>query len=433
MKRVSVAVVGCGNRGLEAYGRWLAAHPRRARVAALVEPRPERMQRALRLFPDVPAARQFGDWRQLVDAPRLADGVILATQDRLHAEPAVACLRKGYHLLLEKPMAPSEEECRRIVREALSSGSLFAVAHVLRYAPHFQTIRALIDQGAIGEVVTIQHAEDVGYWHQAHSFVRGNWAREGEASFMLLAKSCHDIDLLRYYTGSRCRRVHSFGSLTHFRPENQPAEAKGARRCPECPFEPRCPFSALKIYLRDRLERGALGWPLHVLTGDLTEEGVLRALREGPYGVCVYAAGNDVVDHQVVNLEYEGGTTASFTMSAFNEGGRKSVVQGTRGLIRAEEGSGIRVLDFLADQWRQVPVPEPSGPGVLHSGGDASLLDAWVSAVRTGDPGGILSGPEESLETHLTTFAAERSRRLGTVETVRYSSSAPGRASGAAC
>ena len=418
MKRASVAILGCGNRGLEAYGRWLAAHPETLRVTALADPRPERLERARRLFPDIPAGQVYPGWRQFLDSPRLADGVILATQDRLHAEPAVACLQKGYHLLLEKPMAPEEEECRRIVREALSAGSLFAVAHVLRYAPHFRTVRRLIDEGAVGEVVAIQHAEDVGYWHQAHSFVRGNWARETEASFMLLAKSCHDVDLLRYYTGRRCLRVHSFGSLTHFRPENRPAEAAGAKRCLDCPFEPRCPYSALKIYLRDRLSRGALGWPLHVVTDDPSEEGLLRALREGPYGVCVYCAGNDVVDHQVVNLEYEGGATAAFTMSAFNEGGRRTVIHGTRGLIRSEEGAGIRVLDFLSDRWREVAVPEVSGPGVLHSGGDAALMEAWTAALRTGDPGSIVSGPEESLETHLTTFAAERSRRRGTVEPI---------------
>jgi predicted dehydrogenase len=419
-KRIGIAIVGCGNRGLEAYGRWLAAHSETVRVTALVDPRPERLGRARGLFPEVPDERTYRGWRELLDAPRSADGLILATQDRLHAEPAVACLRQGYHLLLEKPMAPDEEECRRIVREALKAGSLFAVAHVLRYAPHFRTIRRLVDEGAVGEVIAIHHAEDVGYWHQAHSFVRGNWAREAEASFMLLAKSCHDIDLLRFYAGRRCLRVQSFGSLTHFRPENQPPGASGARRCLDCPIEPRCPYSAVKIYLRDRLRRGALGWPLHVVTEDLTEAGLLRALKEGPYGVCVYAGKNDVVDHQVVNLEYEGGVTASFTMSAFNEGGRRTVVHGTQGLIRAVEGEGVRVLDFLTDAWREVPVQEISGPGVLHSGGDAGLMEAWTTALRTGDPAAIVSGPEESLETHLTTFAAERSRRLGTVETIRY-------------
>jgi predicted dehydrogenase len=420
MKRVSVAIVGCGNRGLEAYGRWLSARTESVQVAALVDPKPERLEKGRRLFPDVPSANLFPDWRPFLDSPRLADGVILATQDRLHAEPAVACLQKGYHLLLEKPMAPTEEECRRIVREVISSRSLFAVAHVLRYAPHFQRIHRLIDEGTVGEVVTIQHAEDVAYWHQAHSFVRGNWAREVDASFMLLAKSCHDIDLLRYYVGRRCLRVQSFGSLVHFRPENKPADAGRATRCLDCPYEPRCPYSALKIYLRDRLECGALGWPLHVLGDELSAEGLRRALREGPYGLCVYAAGNDVVDHQVVNLEYEGGVTAGFTMSAFNEGGRKTVVQGTRGLIRAEEGTGIRVFDFLTDRWRLEPVQQITGPGVLHSGGDAGLMEAWMAALRTEDAAAIVSGPEESLETHLTTFAAERSRRQGTVEPVCY-------------
>jgi len=417
MKKPRVVIVGCGNRGLDAYGSWIAAHPEAAEVIGVVDPKPNRIGLARRLFPRVKSAAVFEDWRDFLARPVMADGVILATQDRQHREAAVACARKGYHLLLEKPMAPTAEECREIVAEVLRSGIIFAVAHVLRYAPHFIEIHRLIREGAVGEVVTIQHAEDVAYWHMAHSFVRGNWRNQTLSSFMLLSKSCHDIDLLRYFTGRRCRRVQSFGSLSHFRREMKPGEAGEALFCHECAFESRCTYSAYKIYLRDRAAKGYRGWPLNVLCDDPTEENISAALREGPYGRCVYECDNDVVDHQVVNLEYDGGVTAAFTMSAFNEGGRKTVVQGTHGIIRAVEGH-IRVLDFLHDSWKELRVELPQAD--RHGGGDGGLLEAWLSALRAGEPGFIRSGAEESLETHLTTFAAERSRRSGSVKTVTY-------------
>ncbi len=416
MKKLRIAIAGCGNRGLDAYESWLALRPEEAKVVALAEPRAERVARGRRMFPGLTDTSVFSDWRQLAWRPRLADGVIVATPDRLHQAPAVAFARRGYHLLLEKPMAAEERGCRQIVRDIEASGVIFAVAHVLRYAPHFLKIRSLIDEGA---VVTIQHAEDVAYWHMAHSYVRGNWRSEERSSFMLLAKSCHDIDLLRYFAGSRCLRVQSFGGLLHFRKDRKPAEAGESRSCGECAFEPRCPYSACKIYLRDRAARGYWGWPLTVLSDEPDEQSLRRALQSGPYGRCVYECDNYVVDHQVVNLEYQGGVTASFTMSAFNEGGRKTVVQGTRGIIRAEEGR-IRVLDFLNDRWREVPVELPRGAGSGHGGGDGGLLEAWLSALRSGERGLIRSGAGESLETHLTTFAAERSRLQGTVESVRY-------------
>jgi predicted dehydrogenase len=420
MKR-SVVIIGCGNRGLDAYGAWLARYGGPVQVVGLVDPKPERIALGRRLFPRVPEGAIHRDWRQFVRLPRQADAVIIATQDREHRGPALACARRGYQILLEKPMAPTEKECREIVRASGRAGVTLAVAHVLRYAPHFLCIRRLIDEGAVGEVVTVQHAEDVAYWHQAHSFVRGNWRNEGLSSFMLLAKSCHDLDLLRYYAGRRCLRVHSFGGLLHFRKERKPPEAGRSKLCLECAHEPRCPYSALKIYLRDRLRKGERGWPMSVLAADPQEESLLQALREGPYGRCVYECDNDVVDHQVVNLEYEGGVTATFTMSAFNEGGRKTVVQGSHGLIRAEQGRPIRVLDFLSDRWREVS-PEPPGPTAGrsegHGGGDEGLMAAWTAALQTGDRRTIVSGPEESLETHLTVFAAERSRRLGRVQPV---------------
>ncbi|HET6428572.1 MAG TPA: Gfo/Idh/MocA family oxidoreductase, partial [Phycisphaerae bacterium] len=397
MKPVRLLVVGAGSRGT-GYGRYALSHPDEAKVVAVAEPRQE-YRRAMVEAHGIPAGNVFADWREAADRDRMADAVIIATQDTMHVEPAEAFAARGYAMLLEKPMAPDEAGCRRIVQAAVDNDILFAVCHVLRYTDYTQKLVSMIADGAVGEVVDIQRVEPVGYWHQAHAFVRGNWSNEARSSAMLLAKSCHDIDWLRYVMGVPCRRVSSFGSLFHFRPENRPAGA--ADRCLDCPVAPDCPYSAQHIYL-DRLAAGNTGWPVSILAREVTAESITEALRTGPYGRCVYACDNDVVDHQVVNMEFEGGRTAGFAMVAFNaHGGRRTLVHGTRGEIRGD-GRVLRHLDFLTDTWTEIDTAatDASITGG-HGGGDGRLMQSFLAAVATGDRSRILSGPAETLESHL--------------------------------
>jgi len=406
--------VGAGDRG-SGYATYAREHPDLARVVGVAEPR-DFYRNEMAATYDIAPDNVFTDWRQAAERDKLADAVIIATQDAMHTEPALAFAAKGYHMLLEKPMAPNAADCRRIVSAVESDGTIFAVGHVMRYTAYTQTLKALLDSGRIGEVVSIQHFEPVGYWHQAHSFVRGNWGNEGDSSSMLLAKSCHDLDWLHYMMGVSCTRVSSFGSLMHFTRDNQPAGA--ADRCLDCAVEPTCPYSAKRIYL-GRLANGQAGWPVDVVTPDLTAEGLTEALRTGPYGRCVYACDNDVVDHQVVNMEFDGGRTATFTMTAFNQAGhRKTRLFGTKGEITGD-GNTLHVFDFLTDRTEVIDTEAPEA-GILggHGGGDYGLMSAFIDAVASGDRTRILSGPAETLESHLMVFAAERARRNGTVETV---------------
>lgn len=364
----------------------------------------------------VPADGVFEDWRHLLDQPRLADVAVVATQDKDHVEPAVELANRGYHLLLEKPMATSEADCERIVRAAEQADVLLAVCHVLRYTPYSRALKQIVDSGRIGDIVSVEHLEPVGWWHQAHSYVRGNWRREDESSFMLMTKSCHDLDWLAYIIGRQAKKVSSFGGLYEFRPERKPEGA--ADRCLDCAVESTCPYSAPKIYT-PYLDRPDKGWPLSIVTMDRTAEGLMTALREGPYGRCVYSCDNDVVDHQVVNIEYTDGVTASFTMTAFAPAAhRKTRIFGTRGSIDGD-GETIAVHDFLTG-------PEVIDPGAYggataadgHGGGDQGLVDAFIDAIRTGDPGLILTDGRESLDSHRLVWAAERARRTGTVVTL---------------
>jgi predicted dehydrogenase len=409
---VTVAVVGAGDRGA-GYAAWALAHPDRARVVAVADPVPARRGRLAERH-GIAATGTFGGWKELFASGRLADAVIIATGDRQHAEPAVAAAGLGYHILLEKPMAPAAQDCQRIVGAVRAAGVLFAVCHVLRYTPYTAAVKQVVDSGRLGESMSVQHLEPVGYWHQAHSYVRGKWRRADQATFMLLAKSCHDLDWLQYIVGQPIRRVASFGGLSHFTPANSPPGA--ADRCLDCSVEATCPYSAKRLYF-GLLAAGRQGWPLDAVIDDITGEELDRALRTGPYGRCVYACDNDVVDHQVVAMEFAGGMTGTFTMTGFNSGGhRQTRIFGTKGELSGD-GTSVNVYDFRTGTREIIDAGTQGGPtaGGGHGGGDQALMDAFVRAVQSGDRHHILSGPEESLSSHLAVFAAERARIAGSV------------------
>jgi predicted dehydrogenase len=404
---VSLLIVGAGQRG-RAYARH-AVRAGAGRVVAVAEPDPGRRDRFAREF-GLSTDRVLGSWAELRGRERLADAAIVATQDRDHEEPAVLLAGQGYHLMLEKPMAPVEASAARIAEAVQRAGILFAVCHVLRYMPYTDVVKGVLDSGRIGRVVSIQHLEPVGWWHHAHSFVRGPWRDTASSSPMLLAKSCHDLDWLLYLAGQPARRVSSFGGLSHFRPADKPAGA--AERCLDCLVEPDCPYSAKRLYF-PLLADDPDGWPLSVVTPVATEEALVAALRTGPYGRCVYNGDNDVVDHQVVTMELADGATVSFTMTAFTPyEQRKTRVFGTHGYLEGD-GARLRVVDFRTGAEEIIEVAESTGAG--HSGGDRALVDAFLAAVATGNAGLIRSDAETSLAGHRVVWAAERARLTGTV------------------
>lgn len=392
-------------------------------VVGLAEPR-HLLRESLAAELGVPGDGIFEDWQAMFDAGPPADGVIIATPDRAHAGPFAAATARGYPVLLEKPVAVDPAGLAELERLARRSGTAAVVCHVLRYTPLTALLRQLLSGGAVGRIISVQHLEPVGFWHFAHSYVRGNWRREDESSPFLLAKCTHDVDWLSFIIGSRPARVSSFGSLTHFRPGEAPEGASA--RCTDCPAEPRCPYSALRIYGRGRPEGNAEADPARAYFAEVVDPGGNRdslwhALATGPYGRCVYSSDNDVVDHQVVNIEYEDGTTAALTATAFTAAGpRRTRIFGSHGEISVEAGT-ISVYDFLTGTTavHQVPPAEPSVKGEKHEGGDRGLVEAWVAALGSGDWSGIVSGLEESLVSHAVVFAAEEARRSGTVVAVK--------------
>jgi predicted dehydrogenase len=410
---LTMAIAGAGARGF-AYAEEASRLSDRAEVVAVAEPRDLHRTAFAEQF-DLAPENVFSDWRDLAARPRLADLVVISVLDDQHVEAAVAFAGQGYDILLEKPMATSLEGCLEIEAAVKAAGVALAVCHVLRYTPYTLALQEVLAAGTIGDIVSIEHLEPIGHLHFAHSFVRGNWRNEEETSSLLLQKSCHDIDWLGAIVDRPVVRVSSFGSLKHFRAEERPASA--GDRCIVCPVEKSCAFSAARFYRNglhgsDDNER----YMTRVMAPELTEEAVELALAEGPYGRCVYACDNDVVDHQVVQLEYEGGVTASFTLTAFTPGSnRKTRIFGTRGQITGD-GQHLEIFDFFTERTTTLDtLASGHSASAGHGGGDRGLMESLVNAMHSGRPEDIPSGLAASLASHRVVFAAEQARRSGTV------------------
>jgi predicted dehydrogenase len=412
-------LIGAGSRGAHAYASYAFAHPGEVRFVAVAEPDPVRRSRFAEQH-DLDESQCYTDWRELLQQGQVADAAIVTTQDQMHVAPGVAALERGYHVLLEKPMANTLEGCVQLVQAAERTGRVLQICHVLRYSPFWTALHDVVLSGRLGDIITVEHRENVAYWHMAHSFVRGNWRNAGLSSPMILAKCCHDLDIL-VWNLARVRRLSSVGSLLHYRGDQAGPEIP--LRCTDgCPIEPECAFSAPGIYLdlrpftELRQDAEARGidldapqiWPFNVLSHDVSRAGRLLALQTGPYGRCVYRCDNDVVDHQVVTMELESGASAVLVMHGHsNEEHRSMRYDGSRATLRARFGrhSEITVHDHASGAVEQVALDQARSG---HGGGDHGLMRDFVRVLR----GEIepLTSARASLESHLLAFAAEEAR-----------------------
>jgi predicted dehydrogenase len=451
---VRAALIGAGNRGREIYGAWARGHPERLKIAAVADPDPAR--RALAASEHgIPPELAFFDWRDLVASARVdVEACLVCTQDAMHAEPALAALSRGWHVLLEKPMATTREDCLRLVAASEAAGRQLRVCHVVRYTDFFQALKRCLDSGIIGTPIHIAHTENVSFWHFGHSYVRGNWGRSADSSPLILAKTCHDLDILYWLVGRPALRLSSFGSLSWYRPENAPADAP-ARCLDGCPHAKECLWEADSLYgsgsrvlgvghraenplvraassmaiSGTRVLRGigraipglsSLGewksWPASAMTSDFSPEAKERALREGPYGRCIYRCGNDQPDHEAVSIEFDGGLTATMTVQGLsNLDGRTIRVDGSEGTIEGRfTYAGERLEYWDHRRMRRHLLYRKGLTGDAHGGGDAGLISSFVDSLVEGG-GEALTSARASLESHLMGFAAEKARLDGRV------------------
>jgi len=405
---ITAITLGAGSRG-NVYGNYGAEYPHELKIVGVAEPIPIRKQRYTAKH-NIPAEYSFVTWEHVFQVPKFADAVIISTPDDLHYGPCMKALEMGYDVLLEKPIAPRAKECMDILQLAKKKKRIVAVCHVLRYAPYFIKLREMIQSGVIGELISIQHMEPIQHIHMSHSYVRGNWHDSKKTTPIILAKSCHDLDILRWIVGKPCKSIAAFGDLKWFRKENAP---KGStRRCTDnCPVESQCPYSALKIYHRDRAYTYVFDMP-----EDPAKHGdfILKQLKTTNYGRCVYRMENDQPDHYICSMEFEEGITANFSMEAFTSyHGRRTRVMGSMGDIVGdmEQFTHTDFLTGKSSKWdisvEDVENYKSSG----HGGGDWALVSDWLKAVREQDPGLLTSTIDASIESHIMGFQAEKSRK----------------------
>jgi predicted dehydrogenase len=403
---VSVALVGAGNRGRYVYGAYALRHPDRMRVVALAEPREDRRLATAAEHGLAPAS-VFSDWRALFAARPDVQAAIIATGDTAHVEPTLEAFACGLHVLLEKPMALDAADCLRLVDAAESAKRILQIGHVLRYTAFYSRVREIAASGRLGALQLLDMREHVSYWHMAHSYVRGKFRNRHVAAPFVLAKSCHDLDLMAWIAASPSAQVSSFGSLGAYTPERAPTGAP--ERCSAaCPVQAMCPWDAERFYLAPD-ERLARQWPWSDLSSDPSVEARGRALAASDYGRCVFRCDNDVVDHQAVSVEFESGLVGTLGVHGCASEERRTIrLSGSAGELRGVLQAGVIEVSRHGDPRLEVTRIDASPSG--HSGGDRGLLDHFCDVAARNAPEEIRASGRAALESHLLGFAAERAR-----------------------
>lgn len=399
MKEITAVVIGAGNRA-DCYAEYSLNYPGQLSFTAVAEPIKERADYFKAKY-NIPDNNVFDDWKVLLSKPKMADVAFICTQDKMHFEPAMKALDLGYNLLLEKPIAVSAEECKAIAKKANEKGLTVTVCHVLRYTKFYRKIKEIIDSGVIGDMTNIIMRENVGILHMSHSYVRGNWHIAEESTPMIVAKCCHDLDLIYWLTGEHCESISSFGSLQYFNEQNAP-EGSPDRCLDGCPHANDCMFYAPRAYIENK-------WMADIIFKDTSPEYITEAMKTSPYGKCVFHNDNNVVDHQVVNMNYKSGLTATLVMSGFTEKiDREIYIMGTKGELRGDMEDGVvKVIDFATNNTTEYALSLSVGRAG-HGGGDMAMMKEFVKSMCDNTtPSSII---DDSIESHLMGFAAEEAR-----------------------
>ena len=410
----TVSVLGCGSRG-NIYAGAMLSKKDKFRITAFCDINADKLRLAKDKY-GIDENCLYSDEQEFFSEKR-SDVLVIATQDKDHVRQCLRALELGYDVLMEKPISPVREDLEKLLNAYKKTDRTVMVCHVLRYAPAFRKIKELLNGGVIGRLIRLESIEQVAYWHQAHSFVRGNWRNSEQTSPMIMQKCCHDFDLIQYYVGSKCDSVYSVGDLAFFKKENAPPDS--AERCADCKYSDSCIYSAENLYVKRFKETGCKTvWPFDVvdLTRPITEDSLRNAYKTGNYGRCVFRCDNNVVDNQAVVMKFSNGVKATLTMTAFTANmGRIMTFHGTHGEIELNESQGyIRVSEFGKEE-RRISIEDlmksVEKETMAHGGGDALIVDTFYNAIE-----GIAKSDtdlDKSVESHLIALAAEESRMVG--------------------
>lgn len=408
---IKIAVIGLGNRGSGYMNIVKLFCKKDAQIVALCDIFEKRLEEC-RIKYNIPADMCFTNEDDFFSKGKLADAIFICTQDRDHYNHALKAIELGYDIMCEKPLSPSIKECIDLVEKAEAKGVKMLVCHVLRYSKYYSKIKEIIDSGVIGEVVSLDHTENIGYFHFAHSYVRGNWRDSNTTTPMIMAKTCHDLDLIHWFMDGGCISVSAFGSLNHFRKEKAPEGA--ADRCLNgCKVKDSCPYDAERLYITAPLRKATfLRFMGRTITGkqNATQDDKYKALKEGDYGRCVYHSDNNVCDNYTVNMSFDNNRTASLTVTAFSKKMyRHSHIMGTLGELRGRDNNGVLELSIYNGKSRRIRTKYVPLPG--HLSGDIGLVRDFVDMLnnkptRQKD----LTLVDVTLFSHKMAMAAEESR-----------------------
>ncbi|MBK5113567.1 MAG: Gfo/Idh/MocA family oxidoreductase [Candidatus Heimdallarchaeota archaeon] len=455
-KPVTAVLVGAGTRGRDAYGAYALKYPSRLKFIAICDSDDEK-RKIFQELHNIPDDYAFPTWNALFNAKigKIAQVAFICTPDRMHHEPAIEALELDYDLFLEKPIAPTLEECQDIAKCASAKNRIVQVGHVLRFTNYWQALKEFLATEKLGKIVHYDHSENVSYWHFGHSFVRGPYKNKEESTAIVLAKTCHDLDLIYWLMGEKPVDVYSHGELTHYKPENAPPKAP--ERCTDgCPIEDECPWYAPRLYLElepvirtgkyspSRFVRWIIkrilksksflnfvaifskdikrikNWdqfPVTHLTNDYSIEGRMKALKEGPYGLCIYKTGSDVPDHQVSTFNFPSGASVTLVMHGLSEHeGREFRIFGTKGVIRGVFRNSLELIEFIDFRNGDTETIYKKGLTIsAHGGGDEGIMHAFTTVMlgeRSREEGN-LTDVLNAMESHFMGFAAEESRLTG--------------------
>ncbi len=403
---MTFAILGLGGRG-SVYARFIREEGRE--IVAVCDTDRTKLERAK--FFGVKEKNFYTNEEEFFSKGKLADALVISTLDPEHHRQTLRALEIGYDILLEKPIATSLEDCLEIQKKAEETGRKVVVCHVLRYSPFYATIKEMIDSQALGKVMSLSLTEEIGYYHYAHSYVRGNWRNEQISTPLILAKNCHDLDMICWLLGKNCEYVSSFGTLQYFKEENAPDGA--AKYCCDCKYAESCEYSALKIYQNESYEKIA-GLAKHGRLGE-TNEKIVKSLHEKDnlYARCVFHSDNDICDHQIVNMQFEDGILAQFHSVAFSERiGRNIQVYCQHGKIWGLDDGHVYYQRF-GGEIEKVEIHFDTSGYSHHAGGDAGIVKQFIEYIENGNKTKSITEIERSMLSHKLGFLAEISRKAG--------------------
>ena len=417
MKQLSVILIGAGNRG-RIYCRHMKDMPEKYKVVGVAEPHDNKRAEFAKEH-GIPESACYKSWEEILAVPKMADIAVIATNDDCHFEPAMKAIELGYNILLEKPVAQTVKACAAMASAAKAQGVSALVCHVLRYTQFYKALKGVVESGMIGEVMSLDQVEAIGDTHFAHSFVRGNWHDSEATTPIVLAKTCHDLDIIQWLIGKPCKKVSSFGELTYFSEKNAPEGSPVCCADGTCPERGKCPYDSIRTYMENPDKTWYRSYFRNAVATheNFSEEEYLEALKNSDYGLCVFHANNNMPDHQVVSLAFEGGATATLTFNAFNNGGRYTRIYGTKGELYAFASDEEIVVHTFADRKKHTislsKVDENITGG--HGGGDFGIVYDLYDYLNGTYNGLDIAEIGVSVQNHMIGFAAEESRLTETI------------------